>query len=624
MNLKSKRQSSLLIAAVGLVSTACEGTQRTFAPVQENAGLAPGSVNSEGSNGSTSGATQPSQSGSPQETADTALTRGDEEADGPAGVGTNAELAHETGAACVDGTSEPCGPSEAVGACQFGMRTCRNSVWGACEGAVLSSARDCSSTQDNDCDGQPDDSLDETCRCLPGSVEPCDEHANLDGRGPCRAGERSCVPGEGHLTSDWGACSGSVGPGGSDSCAVAGDDGNCDGIPNGGCACVEGQTVACGPDTDNGICQRGLSTCEGGVFSECRGAVFPARRDCGSEQDNDCDGRPDNTIDSTCTCVVGDVQACGVHPGRDGNGPCKAGQQRCDPGANNVTSRFGACSGSVGPGASDSCSTSGDDSNCDGIVNGSCQCIPAQGNGPCSQDPSAPVCNSRGQCVACQQNADCSLISGGRTFCDRGRCVVPPFCGDGIVNGNEICDAGGAGSTELGSCNPECTGFYAKKFLRQSVDSYRAIDLGGISGADAICRGDFGAGWKALLTGGPRRATVAPLVGDGQLDWVIHRYTHYFNAQNQLVWRTDGVPLLGVSGGQRQNVFAPSYDYSVSDYIWSGYANDWTTLPDNRTCQGWTVSGSTLAASFTDPSLAGSIASELCNGSSYYLLCVEQ
>ncbi|HVZ32051.1 MAG TPA: hypothetical protein VG963_06490 [Polyangiaceae bacterium] len=77
---------------------------------------------------------------------------------------------------------------------------------------------------------------------------------------------------------------------------MTGDDSNCDGTPNGGCTCVEGTTIPCGPETDNGICQHGTSTCRNGGFGACEGAVFAGRRDCSSPQDNDCDGLPDNTI----------------------------------------------------------------------------------------------------------------------------------------------------------------------------------------------------------------------------------------------------------------------------------------------------------------------------------------
>lgn len=522
---------------------------------------------------------------------------------------------------CVLGTTEACGPGAEVGRCAFGARTCTESGWSECVGAVLAGARDCTSAEDNDCDGLPDNTSDDVCRCSIGAVEPCDEHAGLDGRGPCRAGSRTCVAGEGNLASDWGACTGAVAPAQVDSCAIAGNDDNCNGTPNDGCTCVEGQTIPCGPDTDNGLCERGTSTCVGGAFSECQGARFPAPRDCRSPDDNDCDGRPDNTVDSICTCVIGDTQICGAHPGLDGNGPCRAGQQACEAGLNNATSRFGACSGVVNPLPSDSCARLGDDSDCDGVANGTCDCIAGQGNAQCSQDPAAPVCNGLGQCVACQADGDCALVSGGRNSCQRGLCSLPPVCGDGITNGNEVCDSGNSGSTELGDCNPECNGFYVRKRLLPSVAEH-STDLGGISGADSICTADFGAGWKALLVGGGRRATITPFVGDGQQDWVLHRYTYYFNDLNELVWRTDGVPLLGASGARKQPLIAPMFD-PKGRYPWSGYNTDWTTVPDG-TCEGWTSTDRTQFGNFVTQNLEDSLG-ERCDPAPFnFVLCVEQ
>lgn len=300
---------------------------------------------------------------------------------------------------------------------------------------VPTGVRDCSSNLDNDCDGQPDNIVDDVCLCVPGSIDTCDEHLGLDGRGQCRAGLRICLLNELTLTTTWGQCSGSVGPGEQDSCTIAGDDSDCDGTPNGGCSCINEQTQACGPATENGICRRGASTCVNGSFGECQGAVFPAPRDscavlgddsncngilnegcscidgqtqscgpdtelglcqrgartcsngvfgpcvgavfpaprnCGSQQDADCDGRPDNTIDNACTCSIGQTRSCGTHPDQDGVGQCRAGSQQCAPGPNNTSSSFAACTGSVGPAQSDSCTLEGNDANCNGIPNDSC------------------------------------------------------------------------------------------------------------------------------------------------------------------------------------------------------------------------------------------------------------
>lgn len=99
-------------------------------------------------------------------------------------------------------------------------------------------------------------------------------------------------------------------------------------------------------------------------------------------------------------------------------------------GAGNSSSSFGQCTGSQGPIARDC--RSAQDSDCDGrpdnTIDGVCECIPGQGNGPCSSDASNSRCSAQGQCVPCQADADCSLVSGGRNTCDGGECVGPrPF-----------------------------------------------------------------------------------------------------------------------------------------------------------------------------------------------------
>jgi hypothetical protein len=329
---------------------------------------------------------------------------------GAAGTGDGAETPPvaglESGEPGLGGIGEGCAAD--AGSCP-----------GDSAGCVTSGPRDCRSDQDNDCDGQPDNVVDAICKCVPDSEEPCEDHPGLDGRGPCRAGRRTCALGEGNTTSDWGACAGSVGPAAADDCTIVSDDSSCDGVPNGGCDCVEGDTAPCGPNTEDGICERGVSTCRDGAFGDCVGAVFPSARRCSSEDDNDCDGRPDNAVDNVCTCVVGDTQVCGEHPGRDGVGPCRAGQRLCELGANDATSRFGACSGSVGPALQDFCVAVGDDANCDGTA---CECVPGN-NAACASDSRSSRCSAQGQCVPCVLDADCALVSGGRTSCNAGQCI---------------------------------------------------------------------------------------------------------------------------------------------------------------------------------------------------------
>lgn len=420
--------------------------------------------------------------------------------------------------------------------------------------------RDCTSALDNDCDGQPDNTLDAVCRCAIASAEPCDEHPGLDGRGPCQPGSRTCIAGDAGLSSDWGVCEGAVGPGARDSCSVVGDDTDCDGTNNGGCPCIDGEVRACGPDPVNGLCQLGSQTCATGAFGPCEGAVFPSPRDCNSDQDNDCDGQPDNTLDNVCSCTVGSTQACGLHPGQDGNGPCRAGSQTCVAGPNGTTSLFDVCVGSVGPGAADSC-VDGDDADCDGIpnegcacidgqtracgadtdlgicqrgsqtcVNGSfetcegavgpaprncasaddndcdgqpdntldsvCQCIPGQGNGPCSGDPDNARCDGSGRCAPCQDDADCSEVPEGKNSCVTGRCVQSllgagetcvdhPDCESGVCLGWYLDrDQDGFGSDALRACSgPD--GAPVPPSAEHVLEPGDCCDLGGLDRAPA-------------------------------------------------------------------------------------------------------------------------------------------
>jgi hypothetical protein len=145
------------------------------------------------------------------------------------------------------GSIQPAGAASnpAPSSCEADGGSCSSTVEpGDGSGCVPTGPRDCTSALDNDCDGRSDNAVDDVCRCTPGSVEPCEEHPGLDGRGQCRPGSRTCIVDEGSLTSSWAACEGSVGPAEQDSCAFVGDDGDCDGTNNGGCPA---STATCNP-----------------------------------------------------------------------------------------------------------------------------------------------------------------------------------------------------------------------------------------------------------------------------------------------------------------------------------------------------------------------------------------
>jgi hypothetical protein len=105
------------------------------------------------------------------------------EGDEPTGAG---DAGHPTGADgaanCVPGRTVPCG--ETAGACEPGVRTCRDDgTFGPCEGAVEPADERCNGT-DDDCDGAIDEDV-------ASSGEPCVG----DGLGACADGVLTCADG---------------------------------------------------------------------------------------------------------------------------------------------------------------------------------------------------------------------------------------------------------------------------------------------------------------------------------------------------------------------------------------------------------------------------------------------
>jgi hypothetical protein len=179
--------------------------------------------------------------------------------------------------------SRECGPANAVGQCKKGISRCIEGTWGACEGAVVEAARDCSSKEDLDCDGAADNSLDEACQCPVGAKRECDAHPNLDGNGACRSGEQTCVASVDGSSSAWSACTGSIGPEDADSCTVV-DDGNCNGTPNDGCQCLEGAESTCGAVYQaQGECASRTVLCtSSGNWQSAAECAAQAGQDCGA------------------------------------------------------------------------------------------------------------------------------------------------------------------------------------------------------------------------------------------------------------------------------------------------------------------------------------------------------
>jgi hypothetical protein len=101
--------------------------------------------------------------------------------------------------------------------------------------------------------------------------------------------------------------------------------------------------------------------------------------------------------------------------------------------------------------------------------------------------------------------------------------------------------------------------------------------------ADGYCS----SGYKALFSDGSFRvASVTANLGDGQKDWVLAPWTRYVNSATQLIWLTQTVRLLGVSGGVFKGLTNAIVPSSASGYL-TGMNGDWTALAAGRNCSAW-------------------------------------
>lgn len=135
----------------------------------------------------------------------------------------------------------------AVGQCRVGISVCTDGVPSECTGVITPAERDCTSPLDNDCDGAPDNSRDQTCPCDP-SAEPEDCPNSFPNVGRCRAARRTCLGSTAdNLSSYWSECVGGVGPGSPD--CRSSEDNDCDGQADNQserCECSPGTTQSCG------------------------------------------------------------------------------------------------------------------------------------------------------------------------------------------------------------------------------------------------------------------------------------------------------------------------------------------------------------------------------------------
>jgi hypothetical protein len=273
--------------------------------------------------------------------------------------------------ACYDGLPA----TRDVGLCRSGIRSCTELAPGtygmsACIGQVLPAVEVCNAL-DDDCDGQVDEGLTQSCYEGPSSsIDPVSGQP----RAVCEAGTQTCTMGS------WGACVGQVLPV-PERCDESGGserDDDCNGIVNDRCGCLTGEKMPCytGPPGTLGVgaCRLGEQTCSGGDWGPCVGQVLPTAEICGNGVDDNCD-----TLTESCPgCtdpvgLVGSTAACARIPSPDypgairNEGQCRDGTMTCG-----ADSAWGACLGETLPSPIEACDLV--DNDCDGTVDEGAVC----------------------------------------------------------------------------------------------------------------------------------------------------------------------------------------------------------------------------------------------------------
>ena len=169
---------------------------------------------------------------------------------------------------CTPGNNMACSTG-ALGICATGVQTCQLATdhksvgWGTCVQSAATGSRDCTSSNDNDCNGQPDNTESTYCQCSSvNSPRSCSTGLS----GICSAGSQLCVVSSDKTTSAWGACS-QLKAKGTETCANPGTDDDCDGIVD------NIPTNACNVGTGLGACANGGYTGCNGTTQVCNAAV---------------------------------------------------------------------------------------------------------------------------------------------------------------------------------------------------------------------------------------------------------------------------------------------------------------------------------------------------------------
>ena len=210
---------------------------------------------------------------------------------------------------CDNGETRDCSPepNAGTGACVWGNQMCEyNGIWGQCVGAGHQSQEICDG-EDNDCDGATDGedadlvyltpTFTSSVSCWTGTST-----AVFNEKSYCKMGVPMCIGGIE-------TCTQQVFPLPYEECDTELIDEDCDGEVNEFTRqefdSATGERVTCGPDSELGICQRGVQVCLGGDLL-CRDdpdregiqPVWPLGYElCNRGVDDDCDGVADENVE---------------------------------------------------------------------------------------------------------------------------------------------------------------------------------------------------------------------------------------------------------------------------------------------------------------------------------------
>lgn len=133
-----------------------------------------------------------------------------------------------------------------------------------------------------------------------------------------------------------------------------------------------------------------------------------------------------------------------------------------------------------------------------------------------------------------------------------------PVCGDGQVDAPEACDDGVNAGAVAGDCAPDCSKEVEEKIIRLSQNTVAGNFALGRASFVAAADSECPVGYLAMIADGiDRVGSLAPLMGNGQVDWPIQTWTSYVNPAGDPVWTTTDLRLLGVA----------------DDHTWAGLAN---------------------------------------------------